>query len=116
MNHALIIDDNLIVSQAVQSRLRQLGFETFDHAWTQEQAIAAANNHIPGLIVVGDYVDGSASIDVAKRLATEREIPVLMLTTDPNRIERYRREASHVTGPFLLNEIDAAVDCALGKS
>lgn len=116
MNRVLIIDDNFIVSHALQTRLRQLGFETFDHAWTQEQAIAAASHHIPGLIVVGDYVDGSASIDVAKRLATEREIPVLMLTTDPHRLERYSREASQVTGPFLLNEINAAVDCALGKS
>ena len=39
MGHALIIDDNIAVSRAIQSYLEPLGFASFDHAWTERQAI-----------------------------------------------------------------------------
>ena len=52
MPHALIIEDNMIITRAIQSCLEPLGFVTFDHAWTEEQAVVAARQRAPDLVVI----------------------------------------------------------------
>ena len=94
MSHALIIDDNMIVSQAIENRLVELGFDSFDRTWTEGQAIAAAARRPPDLVVIGDT------------------IPVLMITADAGRAHRLLPDDVSFEGPFLLNEIETAVELA----
>ena len=54
IRHALIIDDNMVISNAIQKYLESAGFDSFDKAWTEAQALAAANQRSPDLIVIGD--------------------------------------------------------------
>ena len=56
MNHALIVDDNMAIGRAIKNRLAALGFDSFDHVWSEDQAIAAAASHAPDLVVLGDHV------------------------------------------------------------
>lgn len=35
MSHAWIIDDNVILSRAIRSRLEAFGFDSFDYTWTE---------------------------------------------------------------------------------
>lgn len=109
MCHALIIDDNMIVSNAIQSYLKPLGFNSFDHAWTEEQAIAAADRRVPDLIIVGDDVEAGSAINAARRINDDQTIPVLMVTGDSYRAQQRLRDADHIEGPFLLAQIGAAV-------
>lgn len=109
MSHALIIDDNMIVSRAIQDRLSSLGFHSFDQTWTEELAVAAAARREPDLVVVGDSVETGSALSAARRIAKQRSIPILMITADPGRLLQRIPKDTPFDGPFLLNEIEAAV-------
>lgn len=112
MNHALIIDENMIVSRAIQSRLEGLGFTSFDHTWTEEQAVAAASRRAPNLVVIGDELESGSALGAARRISRELAVPVLMVTGDPIRAERRLAKVEAFEGPFLLNQIEEAVSAA----
>lgn len=109
MPHALIIDDNMLVSRVLEDRLVPLGFETFDHTWTEEQAVAAANLRAPDLVVVGDAVESGSAVNAARRISAAYEVPVLMVTADSVRAKARLPEGAVVDGPFLLHEISTAI-------
>jgi CheY-like chemotaxis protein len=114
MRHALIIDDNRIVSRAIQHFLEPLGFRSFDHSWTGRQAFEAAGKRTPDMIVIGDDTVGAA-LEAARTIAADGAIPVLMVSGNPARAAARSGEAAAVAGPFTLGEIDKAVDIALGR-
>ena len=47
MTHALIIDHDMSVSWAINDSLMSLGLDSFDHPWTEANAIKAAGCHGP---------------------------------------------------------------------
>ncbi|MBB3953764.1 MULTISPECIES: response regulator [Novosphingobium] len=112
MHHALIIDDNMVISRAIQSRLEALGFVSFDLAWTQQQALAAAERHWPDLIVIGDDIETGCAVEAARRITDRHAVPVLMVTGDYGRARARLEKEEALVGPFLLNEIEAAVELA----
>lgn len=112
MCHALIIDDNMIVSWAIERRLVELGFDSFDHTWTEEQALAAATRRTPDLVVIGDTIESGCALNAARRIATERNAPVLLVTADPCQARKRFPDDIPVNGPFLLNEIEDAAALA----
>lgn len=112
MSHALIIDDNMIICRAIQTRLEALGFSSFDHAWTERQAIAAAGAHLPDLVVVGDEIAEGRSLNAAKRIAQQFAVPVLLVTGDVERARQMAGKECQFEGPFLINQIEDAVALA----
>ena len=112
MSHALIIDDNMIISRAIQSCLETLGFVSFDHTWTENQAVAAAAQHPPDLIVIGDEVETGSALGAAKQISSMLNVPVLMVTGDPYRARERLERTCAFEGPFLLNQIEEAVQLA----
>jgi DNA-binding response OmpR family regulator len=109
MSHALIIDDNMLVSRLLEDRLVPLGFETVDHTWTEEQAVAAAHLRIPDLVVVGDAVESGSAMNAARRISAAYEVPVLMVTADSHRAKARLPDDAVLDGPFLLHELPAAI-------
>jgi len=112
VSHALIIDDNMIISRAIQSCLETLGFVSFDHTWTENQAVAAAAQHPPDLIVIGDEVETGSALGAAKQISSMLNVPVLMVTGDPYRARERLERTCAFEGPFLLNQIEEAVQLA----
>ncbi|MCR9180319.1 response regulator [Erythrobacter sanguineus] len=113
MPHALIIDDNIAISRAIQHYLGELGFGTFDHTLTEHQALAAARHRRPDIIVIGDRIAAGCAIRAARAICEDGDIPVLMVSGDPALASRRIAHASSHDGPFRLNQIDEAVALAL---
>ena len=112
MSHALIIDDNRVVSRAIQSRLAAFGFDSFDHTWTEQQALEAAAQRRPDLIVVGDHVAGGSPLEVAREVAWKSDAPMLAVTTDRFVFERALPQGAAIDGPYPLSELDATLSSA----
>ena len=112
MSHALIIDDNRAVGRAIQSRLAAFGFDSFDHTWTERQALEAAAQRRPDLIVVGAHVAGGSPLEVARQVAWTSDAPMLTLTTDRVVFERAIPQGAAIDGPYPLSELDAALGSA----
>lgn len=112
MKHALIIEDNLVVGKMLETRLAELGFQSFDHVWTEEAAVEAAAVRTPDLVLVGDGVEEGSGIAAARRISIAGDIPVLLVTGDSLRARQRLPEGASVSGPFMLGDIDHAVDKA----
>lgn len=114
MSHALIIDDNMVVSRAIQNRLSVFGFDSFDHTWTEQQALKAAGQRRPDLIVVGDHVASGSPLAIAQELAMSSDAPILAVATDRFMLQRSLPEGAKMDGPFPLSELDAALASTCG--
>jgi len=91
-----------------------LGFSSFDHTWTEQQALAAARRRRPDIIVIGDDIEMGCAMRAARLISANGTIPVLMVSGDPRRASRQLAQTSGYDGPFRLNEIEEAVNIALG--
>jgi CheY-like chemotaxis protein len=109
MSHALIIDDNMVVSRAIQSRLSVFGFDSFDHTWTEQQALEAASQRPPDLIVVGDHLVSGSPLEIAQELAASCDAPILAVTTDRFMLQGSLPKGASVDGPYPLSDLDAAL-------
>ena len=116
MRHALILEDNMVISRAIQERLTSLGFNSFDHAWTEDQAVEAAKLRSPTLVVIGDSMGGGFPQSAAERISNERNAPILMIAADRCRVRWQLPEGASLSGPFLLNEIETAVALACSSA
>lgn len=110
MSHALLIDDNMAVSRAVQARLSMAGFDSFDHARTGEQAFEAACQRRPDLIVVGDHLANGSPLEIARELAAVSDAPVLAVTAD--RFQRHLPKGASADGPYSFGNLDGALASA----
>ena len=109
MSHALIIDDNMVVSRAIQSRLTAFGFDSFDHTWTEQQALAAAAQRRPDLIVMGAHVASGSPFEVSREVASANDAPILTVTADRFMFQHSLPDGGNVDGPYPLSELDAAL-------
>ncbi|HEX3063997.1 MAG TPA: hypothetical protein VHQ39_00885 [Dongiaceae bacterium] len=116
MSHALIIEDNMVVSFAIKARLGPLGYSSFDLAWTEENAVVAAGQHAPDLVVVGDNVEAGSAIRAARRISDTLSVPVLLVTSDPYRVRFGREQPCSFDGPFLLDQMAEALQLARRKA
>jgi DNA-binding response OmpR family regulator len=113
MPHALIIDENIAISRAIQHYLATLGFDSFDHTWTELQALAAARAHRPDIIVIGDDIETGCVMRAAQMINSDGTIPVLMVSGDPARASQRLARASSYDGPFRINQLEEAVALAM---
>lgn len=112
MSHALIINDNMVVSRAIESRLIAFGFVSFDRTWAEHQVAAAAARRVPDLIVVGDSIAEGSPNDVAHRISVSCDAPVLMVTSGRVQLELILSDGTQVRGPIHVTCLDAVLASA----
>jgi hypothetical protein len=112
MAHALIIDDNMIISRALEDRLISLGFNSFDHTWTEAQAIEAASCRPPDLVVIGDSIACGCPMEAARHIAARFGSPILMVASGRCEVRRRLPDGASIDGPFPLSDIGTAVAVA----
>jgi CheY-like chemotaxis protein len=116
MKHALIISDNLIIACAMQERLRKLGFTSFNHVWSEDDAVAAADRKTPDLVLVADGVESGSALNAARRVNERCDAPVLFVTGDCFKARSCLPQGTHLSRPFLLSELDRAVATAVREA
>jgi len=112
MSHALIIEQNMIIGSELWKRLSSLGFDSFDHVWTEEDAVTIAGLRAPDLILVGDKLQAGDAVEAARRICESREVPVLMVTADSIRTKERLSNGAVLDGPFAFSKIPGAIKAA----
>jgi len=114
MSHALIIDDNVVLSRAIGNRLEDFGYDSFDYTWGEDQAVRAAAKRRPDLIVVGDAIVEGSPLAVAGTLACSSHAPVLQVTSASFMLRHEEPEGAVVRGPYGLSQLDVALRAMQG--
>ena len=112
MKHALIIEGDPRISVALEMRLLQFGFRSFEKVSTEDDAVAAAIRHAPDLIVVGDGLADGSSIEAARRIAEHRDVSMLMVADRARHAAPAPPPDASISGPFALDRIEDAIAAA----
>ena len=110
--HALIIEDHDLIAWLIEEELRDLGYDSFDVASTEQQAILAAEMRLPDLVTSdGDLHQGSG-ITAVQAILARRIVPVVFLTDDPAPARALGSGAVVVEKPFCSAQLVGAVQQA----
>lgn len=114
MRHALIISADPDLASVIEDRLLALGFRAFERSWTEDDAVDAARQRPPDLIVVGDCLEAGSSVQAAGRINEEQpDIPVLLATTCLPKLLRELPQGASLSGPYSPDQAAVAVKRSL---
>ncbi len=112
----LIIEDEPIIAMDIESIVLDLGHDVTGIATTRDEAVAAATEQKPGLILADiQLADDSSGIDAVKEILEKFAVPVIFITAFPERLLTGERPEPTfmITKPFQRSTVKAAIAQAL---
>ena len=112
----LIIEDEPIIAMDIESIVLDVGHQVTGIATTREEAVAAATEQQPGLILADiQLADDSSGIDAVKDILEKFSVPVIFITAFPERLLTGERPEPTflITKPFQRSTVKAAIAQAL---
>lgn len=98
--HALIIEDEALIAMTIECVLRDIGFETFALAETEEDSVKAAAQRCPDLITSDVMLAIGNGIDAVRRICPDRGIPVVFITGSAEQVRGRDPQSIIVEKPF----------------
>jgi DNA-binding response OmpR family regulator len=120
MEHVLVVDDDVMVSDVVRRYLERAGYAVV-LADDGPTALAAFREHRPDLVVLDLMLPGIDGLEVCRRMrAVASDLPVVMLTalgTESDRVLGLELGADdYVTKPFSPRELVLRVQSVLRRA
>ncbi|MFN3172742.1 MAG: response regulator [Hyphomicrobiales bacterium] len=112
----LIIEDEPLISMDLAEIVEDLGHTVSGQATTASQAVAAAGANKPDLVLADiQLADGSSGIDAVKTILADIDVPVIFITSFPERLLTGERPEPTflITKPYEPDMVRAAVSQAL---
>ncbi len=112
----LIIEDEPMISMDIADIVEELGHTVCGQATTAGQAIELAKTSAPELVLADiQLADGSSGIDAVKTILGEVDVPVIFITSFPERLLTGERPEPTflITKPYQPDMVRAAVAQAL---
>lgn len=111
--HALIIEPQGMINLTIEDELRELGFSSFDTAFTQESAIDAAKRRRPDLITASLRLARGDGISAVKAIWADYRVPTVFIVTDADEAKSLIDDAPIITKPITKAAMRIAVHHAL---
>ncbi len=115
----LVVDDEPSIVEVVSLYLRREGFEVLT-ASDGDEALAAAREHRPDLIVLDIMLPKRSGLEITRLLRQERPVPIILLTArgdEADRIVGLELGADdYVVKPFSPREVVARVKAVLRRT
>lgn len=106
----LIVEDEMIIALMIEKMIQSLGHEVIDKVTSGEEAVKAAKNHDPDLILMDIRLQGEMDgIDAMSEIREYSDIPVIFITGNSDETYRKRVQDSNpldfLTKPITLNDL-----------
>ena len=113
----LIVEDEIVVASEIKLRLEAMGFMVIGIVNNGRDAITAADEHYPDVILMDITLKGSMDgLEATREISLKSDIPVIFITahTDTPTLDSAREASSHgiFTKPFSDDELMAAIQQA----
>ncbi|WOF17329.1 response regulator [Methanoplanus sp. FWC-SCC4] len=117
----LIVEDDEIVSDLIQWRLKEMGYGNYEVAMTGEDGVLAVGKYLPDLVLMDitlpGEIDGIEAVHQIKKVYPD--IPVIYLSShmEDEIISRAieTKPSGYITKPFEDFELKMAIKIALNK-
>lgn len=116
----LIVEDEPVVSLEIFERLQALGFEPTGRAMTGEEALAAAGEQCPDLVLMDIHLGGEMDgIETAVAIRRTCRTPVVFLTaySEDETLDRAKRAEpyGYILKPFEDRDLKTSIEMALSR-
>jgi DNA-binding response OmpR family regulator len=115
----LLVEDEESISEPLSNALRRAGFETI-LARGAEEALARFAGEKPGLILLDLMLPDGDGLDVAKRIRTQGETPIIILSARGEEADRVigleLGADDYVSKPFSAAEVVARIRAVLRRT
>ncbi|MEX2442083.1 MAG: EAL domain-containing protein [Alkalispirochaeta sp.] len=117
----LIVEDEKIIALDLQRRLEKFGYSVVALAATAEEAVEAALEYYPDIVLMDIMLGGNRDgIDAAIEIHERYNVPIVFLTAyaDERTVERAKKAepVGYVLKPFKERELQTTIDIALYKA
>jgi len=111
----LIVEDEFVISQNIQSALKKTGYAITGHAFNYEEAVEALKKERPDIILLDITLDGDRDgIELADFINQHYRLPFIFLTSHADQRTIDRAKATHPSAylvkPFDANDLYAAIE------
>jgi CheY-like chemotaxis protein len=111
----LIVEDERLIALDLQRRLTQLGYTVVGNVAAGAQAISAASQLQPDLILIDIRLQGEMDgIEAALQIQADRLVPIIYLTADVDESTIQRAQATSPWGflrkPFHVRDLQAILN------
>ena len=113
--HAFIIEDDYLISRALQDMLETLGFDSFSFARSEDAAIMGAGEDRIDLITADVRLLPGDGLSAVEAIRTKREVPVVFITAYAEELRDRAPAATIVQKPVKPLELAAAVEKVLAE-
>ena len=118
--HILLVEDENIIAMDIQQRLENLGYRVVGHVASGADALVAAAEKKPDLILMDIKIRGQMDgIETASQIRAKWDIPIIYLTAfaDENTLKRARMTEAfgYLLKPFEDRELHSAIEIAIYK-
>lgn len=116
----LIVEDEIIIGMEIAERLKSMNYEVVKVVMNAEEALKAAIELKPNLILMDIILEGSIDgIEATKKIRQKIDIPVIYLTanTDNSTIDRAKVSDAfgYLVKPFDERELNTTIEMVLYK-
>ena len=112
----LIIEDEPMIAMDIETLVESLGHKVTSIARTHSEAVRAAEQKRPGLILADIHLaDGSSGLNAVNDILRDFDVPVIFITAYPERLLTGERPepAFLIAKPFLPEMVKAVISQAL---
>ena len=116
----LIVEDNVIIADDMQSMLEEIGYEIVDNVIVYEQAVEVLKNHQVDLVLI-DIILASdkTGIDLGKHIREKYDIPFIFVTSNSDRatVENAKtvQPNGYLVKPFEQQDLYTSIEIALSN-
>ncbi len=116
----LIVEDNVIIADDMQSMLEEIGYEIVDNVIVYEQAVEVLKNKQVDLVLI-DIILASdkTGIDLGKHIRDHYDIPFIFVTSNSDRatVENAKtvRPNGYLVKPFEQQDLYTSIEIALSN-
>jgi len=112
----LIVEDDALIAMLLEELLTGMDHEVCATASTEAQAVAAAMQHRPDLMIVDEGLKEGNGVAAVEEILRAGPMPHVFVSGSPGRIQAHRPRAVVLQKPFreadLVRAIQAACDAA----
>lgn len=112
--HAYIIEEDYLISKALQDMLEELGFTKFSFARSEDAAVLGAHQPHIDLISADVRLLPGDGVRAVEAICAERDIPVVFITGYREELEERKPDATVLEKPVKPDELAEAVRKVLG--
>lgn len=116
----LIVEDNVIIADDMQSMLEEIGYEIVDNVIVYEQAVdVLKNNHIDLVLIDIILASDKTGIDLGKHIRDTYNIPFIFVTSNSDRatVENAKtvKPDGYLVKPFEQQDLYTSIEIALSN-